>query len=169
MNTMSQEVTAQVRKVLTAMLIFGAMYANAQQTNATPHFQVNFQSADSKQHDFSFRQEAQSAELFDLVVLKDNEEVFRFTEIQRNTENVYTFTLVDDKFKALSGLNQQKTLTTHSNFATEILDAYEHNQVAMIGILECSTKVGATSRIQVAKLYSPDDEPSEEGLTVIEK
>ena len=153
-----------LRNLLAISVFLLALPSNAQ-TVISPRFQLNFAAADAEKSHITFRQEAESKESFDLVILQKDEEIFRFRNIDRTGESLYTFSLVNDKFEALAGLNRQATLTTNSNFATEILAAYENKQTAYIGILECSTKNGATSRMQVAQMFSEDDEPSNEGLT----
>jgi hypothetical protein len=50
------------------------------------------------------------------------------------------------------------------------LAAYENKEIAYIGILECNTKTGATSRMQVVQMLSEDDNnETTEGLTVKDK
>jgi hypothetical protein len=94
---------------------------------------------------------------FDYIVLQCDTELFRFRNINASIETPYSFILVNDKSKALAGLNQQSTLTNYSNFGTEISAAFEDKDIAYIGILECTTKDGATSRLQVAKMVTDDD------------
>lgn len=164
MNSFSLRSIAPSRNLLAIAVFLLALTSNAQ-TPISPRFQLNFAAADAEKNHITFRQEGESKDVFDLVILQKGEEIFRFRDIDRMSESLYTFSLVNDKFEALAGLNRQATLTSTSNFGTEILAAYENKQTAYIGILECSTKNGATSRMQVAQMFSEDDEAANEGLT----
>ncbi len=162
---MSQlRITALVRGILSFTFLFGALLLNAQ-TSILPRFQVNFAAAEEKAQNVSFRAEDMQNGTFDFVVLQHDEEIFRFRSLDVQTETLYSFILVNDKFKALEGLNKQATLTTYSNFGSEIVAAYAEKNIAFVGILECMTKNGATSRLQVAKMVSEDDEDAEATLS----
>ena len=157
MNIMSQRIATLIRSTLTlTFILFGALFINAQ-TSILPRFQVNFVTANEKDYGISFRLEDEHDGSFDLVVMKENEEIFHFRSIDSKNETLYSFVLINDKFKALEGLNKQATLTTFSNFGPDIISAYESKDVAFIGILECMTPNGAISRLQVTRMVSDDE------------
>lgn len=125
-----------------------------------PRFQVNFKSTTPESQQVSFNIEDDNNGSIDFIVYKNNEPIFRFRNIDYTAETLYSFILVDNKEKALAGLHQQNTLTSNSDFGSEILSVFEDKSTTMVGILECTTKTGATSRLQVVKLVDEDEENS---------
>jgi hypothetical protein len=143
--------------LLSAFFLFSLLQYGSAQQSPNVRFQLNFQPNAAVASNISFQKEVLSDGHFSLIVLQKEEEIFRFSDIDPNVEEIVTFTWVNDKFKALEGLRLQNTLTTYSNYASEILAAYEDKGTAFIGVLECKTKSGATSRMQVAQMISPDE------------
>lgn len=155
MNSPTTRNAMQVRSLL--LLVFFSFSFFLQAQVSIPRFQVNFQSTTPSSKQISFNIEDNDGSI-DFIVMKNNEPIFRFTNIDYNTESLYSFVLVDNKEKAIEGLNQQTTLTTDSSFGPEILLAFQDKNTTMIGILECTTKTGATSRMQIIKLMEEEDE-----------
>jgi hypothetical protein len=146
-----------VRSLLLAIVCSFSFTLQAQQVGL-PRFQVNFKPATPSAHQVSFNIEDDHQGAIDFIVLKNDEPIFRFQNIDYTSETLYSFVLVDDQNKAIEGLQQQTTLTTNSDFGIEIKTAFEDKTTTMVGILECTTKSGATSRMQVIKLVEADEE-----------
>jgi hypothetical protein len=131
---------------------------NAQaQSIAETRFFLNFAAANSADHKISFRTEKNTGGNIDFIVLKAEKQLFCFRGIVANDETPYSFNYVDDKNNALEGLKLRNTLTNYSNFGYEISTAFENKDVVYIGILECTTKDGATSRMQVVRMVQEED------------
>lgn len=156
MNNTSPRLVSQLRYGLLLLLFSGMQYAGAQNSTA-PHFFINFIEANPTEHQFVFKTVTVAEGTFDFVVFQTGNEMFRFRNIDARQETPYSFILVNDKNKALEGLKLRNTLTNYSNFGFEISAAFENKDVAYIGILECTTKDGATSRLQIARMVLEEE------------
>ena len=150
-------ITALLRRFFLSMALFSGFQIAVAQTIAAPRFFVNFTEANPAEYQISFKSETDQSGNFDFVVFEAGNELFRFRKIKVSDETPYSIILVNDKNKALEGLKQKNTLTNYSNFGFEISAAFEDKDIAYIGILECTTKDGATSRMQVAKMVIEDE------------
>ena len=156
MNTPSLR-SAPLMRFAPLFFLFWGFKPAAAQTASTPLFYVNFSQANPADHQITFQSEAGSVGTFDFVVRQADTELFRFRDINTDAEKPYSFTLVNDKNKSLEGLKERNTLTNYSNFALEISTAFEDKALVHIGILECRTAKGATSRMQVVKMVLDEE------------
>lgn len=152
MNRLSLTKGALVRCLVAVLLLSSALQAIAQ-TPPSPSFQLNFVAAKATDVKLAFVKENETDSTYDFVVLQNDEELFRFSSINKAEETVQNFIFVDDQYKAVASLNG-----ANNGFVNEIMDAFKDKNTAYLGILECSTKNGATSRLQIVKMVSEDEE-----------
>lgn len=152
MNRLSLTKGALVRCLVAVLLMSSALQAIAQ-TPPSPSFQLNFAVAKATDVKLAFVKENETDSTYDFVVLQNDEELFRFSSINKAEETVQNFIFVDDQYKAVASLNG-----ANNGFVNEIMDAFKDKNTAYLGILECSTKNGATSRLQIVKMVSEDEE-----------